>query len=268
MQRRPLSRARRVPSPLRVGSLLTGGLALAAAVAVVGTLTADPALAAGSVAVSRTDDLDPAGQLITVTGSGFNEQQGIYVSVCVDNGPGQLATPCLGGVDTAGTSGSSAWVSSTPPPYAEGLTIPYGPGGTFEVTILALGADPKTGIDCRVVTCSLVTRSDHTATDDRSQDTRTPLTFLASATVAPSGGGPTVADEPDAVASTPTTSAPTSAAEPTPAEAGPSTPIATQNDDASGGVSGLVWIGGGVLAAVVATTFVITRRRTQKGSAQ
>ena len=165
---------------------IVAGTALALA-AVVEVLGAAPALAAGSVTVSATDDLDPAGQVITVTGTGFDEEQGIYVSVCVDNGPGQLPTPCLGGVDTTGGTGSSVWVSSNPPPYAEGMTIPYGPGGSFEVTIFATGGDAELGIDCAVVTCSLVTRSDHTATDDRSQDTRTPLTFRAAGAGAPYG---------------------------------------------------------------------------------
>ena len=68
-------------------------LVVAAPMMIIGTLTAGPALAAGSVVVSPAADLDPAGETITVSGSGFNEEQGIYVSVCVDNGPGQLPTP-------------------------------------------------------------------------------------------------------------------------------------------------------------------------------
>ena len=241
-------------------------LATIGSLAALGLLGAPAASAAGSVVVSQTEGLDPSGHEITVTGTGFDEEQGIYVSVCVDNGPGQLPTPCLGGVDTTGASGSSAWISSNPPPYAEGLTIPYGPGGSYEVTIFAVGGDPKTGIDCTVVSCSLVTRSDHTATDDRSQDTRTPLTFLPAGGPASTSPPPSGTDEPtDEPAAN--TGAPTEAT--TTASASDATAVADATDQDDSAVPPLVWVGGGALMAAAATAFVASsRRRTEKGSQQ
>ena len=236
-------------------------LAAIASLAVLGMLGAPGALAAGSVVVSQTDGLNPAGQEITVTGTGFDEAQGIYVSVCVDNGPGQLPTPCLGGVDTTGASGSSAWISSNPPPYAEGLTIPYGAGGSFEVTIFAVGGDPNTGIDCTVVTCSLVTRSDHTATDDRSQDTRTPLTFVAGGAAAPSTPTRSETHEPTAEVTAPTESATTAP----PSDA---TPVADETGQSDSSVPAAAWVGGGVLLTATAALMVTRRRRTEKGTPQ
>jgi hypothetical protein len=128
-----------------------------------------------SIAVSRTEGLPAAGETVVVTGQGFDPAKGVYVAFCVDRGPGARPTPCGGGADTTGTSGGSQWVSSDPPPYGRGLTVPYGPGGTFRVE---LRVSARIGeYDCREVRCAIVTRADHTRTDDRSQDTRIPVTF-------------------------------------------------------------------------------------------
>jgi hypothetical protein len=140
-------------------------------------LSATPAAAAPGISVSKSAGLSVAGETITVSGSGFDVTKGIYVAVCVDNGPGQMPTPCLGGADTSGGSGGSVWVSSNPPSYGAGLTTPYGPGGSFTVTLSVVARDPVTGTDCTQVACAVVTRADHTRTADRSQDTRVRLTF-------------------------------------------------------------------------------------------
>ena len=63
----------------------------------------------------------------------LRQTKGIYVTFCVVPPPGQLPTPCGGGIDLTGTGGGTNWVSSDPPIYATGLTTPYGPGGTFSV---------------------------------------------------------------------------------------------------------------------------------------
>jgi iron complex transport system substrate-binding protein len=129
-----------------------------------------------TLTVSTTTDLDPAGTMVTVTGSGYDTSKGIYVSFCVVPPPGQIPTPCGGGIDLTGTGGGTVWISSDPPVYATGLTTPYGPNGSFAVSLkveAALNAD----IDCRLVACAVVTRNDHTRTNDRSQDVFVPLTF-------------------------------------------------------------------------------------------
>jgi hypothetical protein len=82
-----------------------------------------------TLSVSKATDLDPAGEVVTVTGSGYDDSKGIYVSFCVLPPPGQKPTPCAGGIDLTGSGGSTIWISSDPPAYAKGLTTPFGPGG-------------------------------------------------------------------------------------------------------------------------------------------
>jgi iron complex transport system substrate-binding protein len=163
-------------------------LALVVAVSSVVVIASHPASAqttatgAGgqTLTVSATNDLDPAGVIVTATGSGYDTSKGIYVSFCVVPQPGQLPTPCGGGMDLTGSGGGTVWVSSNPPIYATGLTTPYGPRGTFSVQLTVEAALDAT-TDCRVVACAVVTRNDHTRTEDRSQDVFVPVTFSGTA---------------------------------------------------------------------------------------
>lgn len=165
-----------------------GGLAALVMTLVGLVATSAPAAAAtGSdgqeVTVSQSTDLDPNGQTVTVSGSGFDLAKGIYVALCVDNGPGQQPTPCLGGVDMEGAGGASAWISSNPPAYGEGLAVPFdesGGRGSFNVSLSVAAADNFT--DCLDPAtapngCVIGTRADHTRTGDRSADVRIPVTF-------------------------------------------------------------------------------------------
>ena len=133
-----------------------------------------------TLSVSSTADLDPAGATLTVTGSGYDISKGIYVTFCVVPPPGELPTPCGGGMDLTGTGGGTKWVSSNPPIYATGLTTPYGPDGSFSVELEVEAALNDT-IDCRLVACAVVTRNDHTRTTDRSQDVFVPISFSGTA---------------------------------------------------------------------------------------
>lgn len=128
------------------------------------------------LSVSLVTDLDPVSQTVTVAGSGYDEARGIYVAFCVVPPPGQPPTPCGGGVDMTGESGSSHWISSHPPDYGDGLAVPYGAGGSFEVE-LSVSAMLSADIDCRVVQCAVVTRNDHTRLADRGQDVIVPVWF-------------------------------------------------------------------------------------------
>ncbi|MBZ9643631.1 hypothetical protein [Streptomyces sp. PSKA30] len=160
-----------------------------AAASVVLVLTTSPAVAAGASAtgpegqkltVSKASGLDPAGETVTVAGSGYNTEKGIYVAFCVDNGPGKTPTPCVGGVDMSGESGASAWVSSNPPSYGEGLAKPYegsGHKGSFSVQIKVRAKDANTDCTESGVTCAVITRNDHTRGGDQSQTVRIPVTF-------------------------------------------------------------------------------------------
>lgn len=130
------------------------------------------------LSVSKTSGISVSGESVRVTGSGFDTTKGIYVAFCVKPPAGQAPSPCGGGADTDGDSGSSEWVSSNPPPYGKALAKPFGSGGTFAVTIKV---GPKIGnIDCRVSTCVIATRADHTRSSDRSQDVFVPIKFLGS----------------------------------------------------------------------------------------
>jgi hypothetical protein len=129
---------------------------------------------------SKTTEVDPDGEPITITGEGFDPNKGIYVTLCVDEGVGHLSSPCLGGVDMSGEAGTSAWISSNPPSYGEGLATPYGPNGSFSVTLQIAAADQF--VDCRDPVaapdgCVIYMRADHTRTSDRSQDFRIPVSF-------------------------------------------------------------------------------------------
>lgn len=126
--------------------------------------------------VTPVNNLATEDQTLKVKGSGYDEEKGIYVALCVDNGDGELPTPCIGGVDMTGASHSSAWISSNPPDYGEELAIPYGEDGTFEVELTVDAKDEYT--DCFEVTCVLATRADHTLSGDRSQDVKVPVAFV------------------------------------------------------------------------------------------
>lgn len=181
----------------------------AATLVVLATLAlAGPAAAASgsgpegqTIVVSKSEGLDPAGETITIHGEGFDLSKGIYVVLCVDKGAGQQPTPCLGGVDMEGAGGSSAWISSNPPSYGEGLATPFteaGGKGSFDVQLTVSAKDQFT--DCLDTAtapngCVVGTRADHTRTGDRSADVLVPVTFAASpggddgATPPPGGAG-------------------------------------------------------------------------------
>ncbi|WP_406496541.1 hypothetical protein OHB06_40035 [Streptomyces sp. NBC_01604] len=159
--------------------------------------TASPAVAAGTSAtgpegqkltVSKASGLDPAGETVTVSGTGYNTEKGVYVAFCVDNGAGKTPTPCVGGVDMSGESGASVWVSSNPPSYGEGLAKPYGGSGhkgTFSVQLKVRAKDANTDCTKSGVSCAVITRNDHTRGGDQSQTARIPVTFAGSGAGAP-----------------------------------------------------------------------------------
>ncbi|MBD0841649.1 hypothetical protein ICC28_23520 [Streptomyces sp. TRM68416] len=178
------------PSGLRcTGVARRTAWAAPVALAVLALPAASPAAAAGSSAtgpegqkltVSKASGLDAAGETVTVSGSGYNTEKGIYVAFCVDNGPGRTPTPCVGGVDMSGESGASVWVSSNPPSYGEGLAEPYegsGHQGSFRVRVKVRAKDANTDCTASGVQCAVITRNDHTRGGDQSQTVRVPVSF-------------------------------------------------------------------------------------------
>ena len=127
------------------------------------------------VTVMQTKNLDPRGQRVVVRGRKFDPRVGVYVALCVVPPRGQAPTPCGGGVDMQGASGSSAWISSNPPPYARSLVQPFDKKGNFRA---AITVSSKVGdVDCREVQCAITVRADHLRSRDRSHDVIIPVTF-------------------------------------------------------------------------------------------
>ncbi len=139
-----------------------------------------------TLTVSQGTNLSGDGQTVTVSGSGYDTNKGIYVALCVATPKGSLPSPCGGGVDMEGDGGASVWISDNPPSYASGLPISYGSGGSFRVTF-KVGPIINQVTDCRVVQCAIITKNDHTINNDRSQDLQIPVTFTGTpvATTAP-----------------------------------------------------------------------------------
>ncbi|MFC9916168.1 hypothetical protein [Streptomyces sp. NPDC059862] len=131
-----------------------------------------------NLSVTAPDTAAAAGQVINVTGSGFNTGQGIYVGLCVINGaPGEnKPTPCLGGQDENGSTGASHWVNNT----FGGMfanSSKFGSGGTFNVRIYVKATLDDGSVCGQDVDCAVVTRADHFDTNDRKYDVHVPISF-------------------------------------------------------------------------------------------
>ena len=112
---------------------------------------------------------------VTVTGSGFDESVGIYLAYCVLPKKGEAPPPCGNGINKAGIGDASYWISSNPPPYGQGLAIPFKAGGRFS---LKLAISKKIGaVDCTKVKCAITVRSDHLHEGDRTHDLFIPINF-------------------------------------------------------------------------------------------
>ncbi|MFI6286940.1 endoglucanase [Streptomyces sp. NPDC051018] len=157
-------------------------LLLVAGLTVMGTArAATPGEATGptgqKLTVSETKNIDPAGQKVTVTGTGYDVSKGIYLAVCAVPRPGEAPSPCLGGADMSGASGTSYWINNSP--YGEGLAKKFTVGsdgkGSFTLELTIKVKDGSA--DCSQIACAVVTRADHTHIADREQDVIVPFTF-------------------------------------------------------------------------------------------
>ena len=150
-----------------------------------------------TLTVSQVTGLDPNGQAVEVTGSGYDasEGSGIYVVFCAAPQPGMAPNPCGGG---PGAGGGSGWVAGGQYGADNGAT-PFGPDGSFALPVTV---SPMIGdVDCRQVRCAIVTRNDHRKIGDRSQDVVVPVSF----TDADPASLPLATAAPDGAASTPAT---------------------------------------------------------------
>jgi hypothetical protein len=166
---------------------------IALAVAAAGALTLSLATSASAATSTRTvvdgtttynlsltspDTAAAAGQVITVSGAGYNTGQGIYVGLCVVDGAAGVnkPTPCLGGQDESGATGASHWVNNT----FGGMfanSSKFGAGGTFSVSIFVKATLDDGSVCGEDVTCAVVTRADHFDTNDRKYDVHVPIAF-------------------------------------------------------------------------------------------
>ena len=244
---------RRAPRQRLVPGLRRGVVVALSALVVwagfTGVARADESVTDGTrtLSVSKTTDLSEAGETIVVTGSGYDESKGVYVGLCVVTSPDEQPSPCGGGIDRAGATGASEWVSSNPPSYAIGLPVPYEAGGSFVVE-LSVSPTINDVVDCRNVQCAIVTKSDHTIIDDRSQDLIIPVTFT--------GVAPSTTVTVDSTPSSPSETAP----EITVADDVSDLAAAATEDDS--GVN-VVLIGIVVLVVVAAAVALIAVRRTR-----
>ena len=116
-----------------------------------------------------------SGSVVTVKGNFFDETVGIYLAFCVIPAKGKAPTPCGGGINKAGLSEASFWISSNPPPYAIGLTEEFLPGGRFTQKVKISKRIGK--FDCTKVKCAITVRADHLRSNDRSSDLFIPITI-------------------------------------------------------------------------------------------
>ena len=116
-----------------------------------------------------------SGSVVTVKGNFFDETVGIYLAFCVIPEKGKAPTPSGGGINKAGLSEASFWISSNPPPYAIGLTEEFLPGGRFTQKVKISKRIGK--FDCTKVKCAITVRADHLRSNDRSSDLFIPITI-------------------------------------------------------------------------------------------
>ncbi|GMU78458.1 MAG: hypothetical protein AMXMBFR46_12530 [Acidimicrobiia bacterium] len=166
---RPSTRRHRVAGAALSAVLVLAGATVALAAPAHAQVTTTP-----SLTVSQSADLDGTGQLLEVSGSGFDttEGRGIYVAFCVVPPPGLAPGPCGGRPGVPG--GGAAWIATGDYSVSNG-GVAFGPGGTFSVQVLATPMIDT--LDCRRVQCAVATRSDHRRPADRSQDVLVPVSF-------------------------------------------------------------------------------------------
>lgn len=123
--------------------------------------------------VSQTKGLKKDAK-VTVTGSGYNKDVGIYVTFCVIPKKGKKPDHC-GAYNITGINSQAVWISSNPPLYALLLVTSFKDGGKFKIELpVSQTIGDK---DCTKVKCAVLTRADHTNGDNRTADVIVPVTF-------------------------------------------------------------------------------------------
>jgi len=154
-----------------------------------------------------------AGTTVSVSVSGLTEgvdgtgggtkanPNGFYLMVAAEV-PGGLASPAIGGVDMAGGSGGSAWLTNHPYAGSENAVNSISGSGYASATMSVQSSDEFVNCAQAANGCVLYLRVDHRQTGNRDFDVKLPLRFapadevqaLAGGTEVVSGLGDGVAD--------------------------------------------------------------------------
>jgi hypothetical protein len=253
-----------------VGSAAAAGVSLVAAG--VGLVAVAAPAHAAALRVSQTANLAPAGQSVTVSGSGFDAARNNGFGVYVVFGPRRADFH-----RNANAFASAVWVH---PKGGGGGQARMTAAGTFSVT-LTVKAKYTDGdgraVDCAATGCSVMAFAAH-GVPDRSQDAFVPMSFRgsrpsgtdsgagrpASGSTSGSGGGTTAgpATPPSAASGTP---APAAGA-PQASLAGSATPLAVEpfRETAAGAPARSpwpFWLAVGAVAAAALAVRRLARRR-------
>mgnify|MGYP001267567346 CR=1 FL=1 len=129
--------------------------------------------------VTPATELDPSGQTVTVTGSGYNPAQPFYLFICRDVPVSEVTFTFA-----AGCTAGSKQVTPTP---TTATMVKLESDGTFTTTLdVAANAAFTSGT-------AIYTAANHTAMNDRTQDARRPIAFTGAAPTQTTVSAPTTA---------------------------------------------------------------------------
>ncbi|MFB7882782.1 HtaA domain-containing protein [Microbacterium sp. NPDC056057] len=125
-----------------------------------------------TLTLSKTTGLDRGGETVTVTGSGYNPNQPIYVAICTDVPLSELSFTFI----SAGCTVGAKQVTSNPTTATQ---VKFNADGSFTTEFRV---SPKAG------STAVYTLANHTAMNDRSQDAKVSLSFAPKLTLSKATG--------------------------------------------------------------------------------
>lgn len=142
----------------------TSAYAASTSTAITVSITAPPAERTPTLTLSKSTGLNPAGEEITVTGIGYNPNQPIYLTTCVDVPLGEVSFTFI--TSNRCTSGAKQITSNPTTP----TMVKFQEDGSFTTTFTVQPKDGSTAV---------YTLANHTAMNDRSQDAKAVVSFAA-----------------------------------------------------------------------------------------
>ncbi|HET8590505.1 MAG TPA: hypothetical protein VFM01_12800 [Nakamurella sp.] len=176
-----------------------------------------------TVTVSPYQDMPPSGAQITVTGTGYDPANDLWIAVCQADGVAPMALiNCVGGAipDQNTTTGWGVVTGQGKPPYPGPVTARWKDGGSFSLT-LQMPAVISESADCVSAPCAVYTRSSDDT--DRTEDVAVPVTFTAPPATTTSSSPTTSSQQSTTTTTTSTTtsSSPTTTLQPSTQTLGP-----------------------------------------------